>query len=165
MQIIGSLCKYGHNEGRYKSGACIVCSRERSRKQREEPDYREKKKQYVLNYLQKPENRAADRERHVKWRKTANGKKTILGYHLQAQYGISIGQFESMVATQNNLCAICRKDGRFERTGRLSVDHDHKSNQIRQLLCDDCNVVIGRFGEDPERLEAAAMYLRKHSRR
>jgi hypothetical protein len=46
----------------------------------------------------------------------------------------------------------------------LSVDHNHVTNKVRALLCDDCNVGIGTLGENPERLEAAAAYLRHHSK-
>jgi hypothetical protein len=41
----------------------------------------------------------------------------------------------------------------------LCVDHCHDTNRVRGLLCNDCNLAIGR-GKTPEILEAAAEYLR-----
>lgn len=51
-------------------------------------------------------------------------------------------------------CYIC------ERNNELVRDHDHVSGAIRGWLCDLCNRAMGQFGEDPERLERAAAYLR-----
>lgn len=45
---------------------------------------------------------------------------------------------------QNGKCGICNKDEKeFKR--RLSVDHNHKTGQVRGLLCYRCNkFVVGR---------------------
>lgn len=83
--------------------------------------------------------------------------------YVRAQFGLSKADVEDMKAAQNNLCAICGRA--FERTGmgRPALDHCHETNRLRELLCGYCNRGIGLFQDVPERLEAAARYLRKHS--
>lgn len=82
--------------------------------------------------------------------------------YLQKTYGISLEQYNQLLKSQNNCCAICHKSP--EQEGRnLAVDHDHRSKEIRGLLCFKCNhYVIGRH-RDPDLLERAAEYLRKHT--
>ncbi len=41
----------------------------------------------------------------------------------------------------------------------LCVDHDHKTGEIRGLLCDSCNNGLGRFKDNPEILASALSYL------
>lgn len=85
------------------------------------------------------------------------------------RHGFSQHAYDEMLAAQGGGCAICgrspqhRLRGRSVRT-RLALDHDHTSGAIRGLLCERCNLTIGRFEDRPELLEAAAVYLRKHGK-
>jgi hypothetical protein len=66
-----------------------------------------------------------------------------------------------MAAKQNHLCAIC---GNPEREGtKLSIDHCHTTDKIRELLCTNCNIGIGKGEDNPAILLAAAAYLREHT--
>ncbi len=75
--------------------------------------------------------------------------------HLKTKYQITIDDFEAMQAAQNGACAIC-----LRLSEALNVDHCHKTGAVRGLLCWDCNTSIGKFRDDPEKLERAAKYLR-----
>lgn len=45
---------------------------------------------------------------------------------------------EGLISKYGNVCAICKKPrSAFKKS--LSVDHNHKSNKIRGLLCFRCN--------------------------
>ena len=46
---------------------------------------------------------------------------------------------------------------------RLHVDHDHKTGSIRQLLCVDCNHMLGRSKDNTSILSKAIEYLNKHT--
>jgi Recombination endonuclease VII len=80
---------------------------------------------------------------------------------------ISIADYQQMVKDQNNLCAICfNPEKRMSRTGkettRLAIDHCHKTNKIRGLLCHSCNTAIGKFNDNIQLMESAIAYLKKH---
>ena len=77
--------------------------------------------------------------------------------HLRRTYGMSLEEFEFLVAAQGGACAICGKPD----ADRLHVDHDHGTGRIRGLLCGSCNRAMGLFHEDPARFEAAGSYLRQ----
>lgn len=84
------------------------------------------------------------------------------GYRRLAKYGLSKTAFEAMRDAQGGMCGICGQppEGRT-RGDQLYVDHCHATGKVRGLLCHDCNISIGWMRDSPERLEAAAAYLRE----
>jgi hypothetical protein len=70
--------------------------------------------------------------------------------------------YNLFIKKQNNKCAICGKP-QFKK--RLSIDHNHKTDKIRGLLCNNCNILIGFAKDDIEILKEAINYLRKDKRR
>lgn len=79
-------------------------------------------------------------------------------YYLK-KYGLTPEMYAQQAEKQNNRCAICNEE---EKGKRLSVDHDHSTKKVRELLCSRCNTSIGKFSDDPELLRKAAEYLEKH---
>lgn len=74
-------------------------------------------------------------------------------------------EYYEQVEFQGGLCAICEQPEMATRNGKikeLSSDHCHKIGHVRELLCNNCNTAIGLMKDNPERLESAARYLRKH---
>jgi len=71
-------------------------------------------------------------------------------------YGITVPQYEAMLARQQGCCAICRKPPKGRR---LAVDHCHTTNAVRGLLCTTCNTAIGALYDDPVILQRAIDYL------
>ena len=55
-------------------------------------------------------------------------------------------------------CVICGDSKTI-----LVVDHDHKTGNIRGMLCNHCNRGIGHFRDDPLILKFAATYLKEFS--
>lgn len=83
-------------------------------------------------------------------------------------YGVTNKQFDELIASQQNRCAICHQPEtalarNSKRIKLLAVDHDHKTNAIRGLLCDTCNRGLGYFKDNPNLLIAAAEYLKSHT--
>lgn len=86
---------------------------------------------------------------------------------LENRYGLDRGEWQRMFDAQDGKCALCGVEqkgwNRFGDTRPLVVDHSHTTGKARALLCGDCNTAIGRFGDDPAKLRAAADYLDKHT--
>lgn len=75
-------------------------------------------------------------------------------------FGITLEDYERLFAQQRGRCAICTTTCPGH-TKHFHVDHCHKTGVVRGLLCAPCNMGIGQLGDDPDRIEAAAAYLRK----
>ena len=84
-------------------------------------------------------------------------------YQLLAKYGLTPETYEAMLAEQDGRCAICGTTEWRSRSDHPHVDHCHDTGKVRGLLCRGCNNGLGHFGDDPDRLEAAAAYLRRHA--
>jgi hypothetical protein len=87
---------------------------------------------------------------------------------LRRKYNLTPEQYEEMLFKQGSVCAICRQpeskvDHRVGTIKRLAVDHCHKTNEVRSLLCERCNLTIGKVEESTDILRAMIVYLEKHS--
>ena len=76
-------------------------------------------------------------------------------------YGITLDQYNTMLAEQGGGCAICGSKTDVVETRRLAIDHCHKTNVVRGILCTKCNQGIGSFNDDVVLLENAKSYLTK----
>lgn len=79
---------------------------------------------------------------------------------IKARFGLTKKNYDEMLLKQNNKCAICNKDISENKGKRFHIDHDHKTNTIRGLLCFRCNFGIGWFQENIEKFESALAYLK-----
>lgn len=108
---------------------------------------------------------------------TARSRKQMITRHpnferereLRRKYGLTSAQFKAMHDAQDGRCAICfQQEMRVEhKTGNyrnLAIDHCHDTGKVRELLCWECNVTLGRMGESVERLEAMIRYIKKHAK-
>ena len=73
------------------------------------------------------------------------------------RYGITPEQYKVLLKKQNNRCALC---GKKPHGRRLSVDHCHKENRVRGLLCVKCNSAIELVAANPFWADRAKAYLR-----
>ena len=73
--------------------------------------------------------------RSLRVRVVCNGdqmKQTRRDKYLQKKYGITEAVFLKMLALFDGNCWICKKK---PKKSVLNVDHDHKTGQVRGLLC------------------------------
>ena len=85
-------------------------------------------------------------------------RKTV---HYMAKYGITVEEYNAMFIEQDGVCAICKQppSGNTAKHGRMCIDHNHRTGQVRKLLCFNCNTAIGKMNDNPELLRKAAEYL------
>jgi Recombination endonuclease VII len=76
---------------------------------------------------------------------------------LKNKYGITVETWKQLVNEQNGACLIC--SFRPENPTSLHIDHNHLTGEVRGLLCNNCNVGLGYFSDNPDRLIKASMYL------
>lgn len=77
-------------------------------------------------------------------------------YHINKKYDIDPEQYETMLKSQEGLCAICATGGM-----KLYVDHNHDTGNVRGLLCRECNSGIGFLKDSIEVTLGAVEYLKK----
>ena len=69
---------------------------------------------------------------------------------LRDNFGITLDEYKAKLLQQRGVCAICGQPEMATFRGKvktLSVDHNHKTNLIRGLLCDKCNHLLGNANE------------------
>ncbi len=84
---------------------------------------------------------------------------------LKYEYGLTLEEKDKMYVEQQGCCAICGIPESLITQGnnkRLGVDHCHRTNKVRGLLCTNCNLALGMFSDDKEILKNAILYLDKY---
>lgn len=99
---------------------------------------------------------------HRQWYLTHPQKRLLNTKKKLAAYGLTIEDYEEKLEKQNGICAIC---GEVNKNGwRLSVDHNHKTDEVRGLLCSPCNLVVGACHENIKTLKLAIKYLERYQK-
>lgn len=76
---------------------------------------------------------------------------------LETTYGITAERYREIWLRQGQRCAICRNRS---RTIRFAVDHDHKTDEVRGILCKRCNHdLLGGGHDSVDMLWRAITYL------
>ena len=155
-EIITKKCKKCGETDFYKSGGCKNCVKARNNKYRAEhpEEARARHKKY----------RAEHHEEHCAYNKKhyAEHREEARAIALMCNYGITIEEYDNMFAAQNGICAIC---GKPQNGKRLFVDHNHETDKVRGLLCQNCNIALGHMGDDAQLLIKAIDYLMKDNQR
>lgn len=79
-------------------------------------------------------------------------------------YGITLAEYDEIFEKQKGKCAICGLPEKYSVTmgyaRRLCVDHDHKTDKVRGLLCNKCNTRLAVL-DDEDFVKKAEKYLNK----
>ena len=90
-----------------------------------------------------------------------NNNKSPRSRYLLKKYGITEDDYNLLLERQNWSCGVCGRHQRLFKQ-RLAVDHDHKTGEVRGLLCTYCNRrIISRHRRElgASLLQAAFEYL------
>ena len=79
--------------------------------------------------------------------------------------GLTLEQYWELYNKQNKVCAICQQPDNTKIQNRLPllVDHSHKTQKYRALLCSQCNILIGMADENIDILKATITYLEAYN--
>ncbi|MDP3938770.1 MAG: endonuclease VII domain-containing protein [Deltaproteobacteria bacterium] len=91
-------------------------------------------------------------EKYTYWIAARRDKRRLKNGFTPALYALALER-------QEGRCAICAEDLVPMPAKKVHADHDHLTGLPRGVLCDQCNLGLGRFKDDPETLEAAVRYL------
>lgn len=103
--------------------------------------------------------------------KKQTSRRSARAAHLWRSFGITLDEYDAMLAAQGGVCAICKKP----RPYNLPVDHDHQLERdlieagaepleaarrsIRGLVCKRENGLLRDVRDDPAILRSAADYI------
>lgn len=88
---------------------------------------------------------------------TSPNRKTVMWRsNIKTRYGLTEDMYNKILQAQGGVCAGCKQPC---KRGKLSVDHDHKTNKVRGLLCRGCNSALGNVLDNPQTLWNLAEYL------
>ena len=93
---------------------------------------------------------------HIENQRRNKDKQTE--YWLRSRYGISAEQMAEKLKSQGGVCEICKRV-----PTRFVVDHDHQSENVRGIICQPCNVMLGGAKDDIETLRSGVIYLVKYN--
>ncbi len=85
------------------------------------------------------------------------------------KYNLTVDQFNTLINSQNNQCAICFRDFTVSGITQACIDHDHSccnkegscGKCVRGLLCFECNKALGCLKDDLVITRNAVKYLEK----
>lgn len=154
----GKPCRYGNVGLRLTSAGscwCDDCRKAHSGRvnswQKRNPEktlartanWRTENKDHVRVYRRdyKDRDRRRDRERHF-----------------AKSYGITMDDYEAILAAQGAKCALCSISAESSPRKRLFVDHCHETGRVRGLLCDGCNKSLGVIEKYRDKLSSMLEY-------
>lgn len=136
---------------------CLVCTRKAKAESnariqaRDGDDWKDRRRAYVRRYREKYPDRVKEQER---------------SQNLRTKFGISVEQYDAMLADQGGVC-VC---GVAPGTRRFAVDHDRSccsgnkscGKCLRGLLCSNCNTALGLLKESRTTIENLLNYMERH---
>ena len=120
---------------------------------------KEKRKAYEKAFQKEYRLKNRDKLNFNKKEYNLKNKDRAKAQFLKRKYNITPEQLQDMYEEQNYTCKTCptHKD---ETPRGLYIDHCHKTYEVRGLLCQDCNSMLGFAKDNPEILLKGAEYLK-----
>lgn len=125
---------------------CLVCIRKKRK------ELYERNPQLRVNY------NARKREKYKEPEEQKRQRKAML----KLRYNLTPEEYDTLLKSQNKVCAICNTGNTHKRHKYLHVDHNHITGHVRGLLCHQCNTLIGNSKDSIDILNKAIHYLNRH---
>ena len=124
------------------------------RKKHPEEVNRKQREYYAAN---RDRIRARDNAYHALNRDKLNAALKLRRRSLYDLYRLTQEQYAELLAKQGNACAICLTV--FSDDVKPYVDHSHSTHEVRGILCNSCNVALGKMNDSVVVLRRAITYL------
>lgn len=145
-----SFSDFWKNKNR-KDGYCNECKKCLTKRQ-QEPQNKKRKQKYTKEYQKRPKVK----ERLRKLSKKPKYKETVKKGQLRRKFGLTLDEYYKMIQQQKGLCIICKFP-------EIVVDHNHKTNKVRGLICQRCNKILGFAQDDINLLQGCINYLKDNN--
>lgn len=140
-------CPQGHTcERRTADKHCVQCTRNREHG-KDERDPARKVRRSANQYKRRRDNGTLWRTRNPE-----HHKEILVRGNLRRKFRLTLEQYNALLDRQGGKCMICSKT----EWRALAVDHCHKTDRLRGLLCSVCNKNLGIYEANKE---AFAAYL------
>ncbi len=103
-------------------------------------------------------HRAANPEHYKETGRRQMARWRATNPRVSKSHGLTSDQVAARLQQQGGKCAICGV-----AQAKWHGDHDHVTGKFRSVLCSKCNMGLGLFNDDPDRMTIAVAYLRRHS--
>jgi hypothetical protein len=126
----------------------------KSRKREQQERWRANNPDYARQWVK--DNPDKIRANNRRWREKNRDKTRAYSWkhYLKTTYGISVEQYQAILASSGGVCAICSQKAR-----KMVLDHNHTTMKVRGILCDTCNRALGMFKDNAPLLRRAAKYV------
>ena len=152
---------YQRNKEKMKADAKANYHANRDRELVRRREYYDKNKEKLNSYSKEYQEINKDRISTQRKLYTATHRRELKHIRLIRSYGISIEEYDRMFQRQKGKCAICKAE---QGNKILCIDHDHSTGKVRQLLCSECNLVLGKVKDSIPTLKQMITYIRKHNK-
>lgn len=109
-------------------------------------------------------NAAAIKARMKIW--CADNREYLNAYKMRnyykLKYGLTPEGKTAMLEAQGGVCACCGSPSPNHKQGWV-VDHCHDTGKVRGILCQPCNLALGKVKDSTNHLRALITYLEKHN--
>jgi len=114
---------------------------------------------YKQNPVYKSECKTCDKKRTIEYRKLnkAQARRASIKY----RYDLSDEQLDYIKNNEKLNCEICGNKQSHKIKNNLDIDHCHSTTKFRGLLCNSCNIGLGKFKDNINVLKNAIAYLEK----
>lgn len=99
-------------------------------------------------------------EKNIRANYTYEKKLDIKLYYISKNYGISLEEANQLIIDSNNQCNICNTELNTLRD--IKIDHDHTTGEVRGILCQHCNFVLGIHENNPNWFDKFNINFKKY---
>ena len=84
----------------------------------------------------------------------------LLRSRIRMYKDFDVSKYCALMTAQRYRCSICQRA--FSNSLQPCIDHDHDTERVRGLLCQNCNWALGNLRDNPQAAQAVVRYLMDH---